>query len=550
MNKPIRQLNRYRQIINVLLKHGFFEIVQRIDILSYIKFSGKIKKNKLNRISLAQRLRLVFEELGPAFIKLGQLLSSKTFLFPPDIIEELSKLQDNVPPIPFEEIKKIIFQELGQEKYNQITYIEPNPIGVASIGQVHKAKLQNDKNIVIKILKPDVEKILKTDLLILKDLASLLEKHMPEIKKFEPQQIVEQLEKLIEMELDLTNEMINLILFQKAIKHKEFVKIPEIYTEFCNKHIMVLEYIEGNKITNLSQAPKEFKNKILKNLMDFIYYQIFDLKFFHADPHPGNILITNEGAIAPVDFGQVGRISNDNMTYLSEIVIALVNQNINYLIQIFLEMNILDDNINLFEFKTDIDSLIFKYYGLELKYINMKKIINDITYLFNKYDIKMPYYLTTLIKAIITYEDLICIIDKNFNFIEQSKPYVKKLIRKNFNFKLFLPDILFMINNLKKFITNFPTDIKLVINKLTKNNIKINLEILHLQELIIQLDKISNRISISLIISALIIGSSLILRLNKPPFFMGYPIIGIIGYVFAVILGFFLVISFIRSGKW
>jgi ubiquinone biosynthesis protein len=312
--KEVRDINRLRELITVLFEEGFDFLIAKLRLKHNVPVTKQVKARieKKKNFPIEKRLRLTLERLGPTFIKFGQVLSVRPDLIPKSYIKELENLQDKVPPFPCAIAKQQIKKELGKDINDIFSTFEKKPIASASISQVHKATLKNNKKVAVKIQRPDVRKIMETDIEIMFYVAKLLEKHIPKIKKYHPIQVIEEFSKWTKKELDFKREAINAKRFARNFSTSKTVKIPEIYDEFTTDKLMVMEFIDGIELHNIKQIKSKKINlkPLIENGFDAILTQVFIHGFFHADPHPGNLIITNDKKIAFVDFGIVGHFEN------------------------------------------------------------------------------------------------------------------------------------------------------------------------------------------------------------------------------------------------
>ncbi|MBP7460722.1 MAG: AarF/ABC1/UbiB kinase family protein [Candidatus Delongbacteria bacterium] len=548
-------LNRYRRIINILVKNGFSELVHRIHLLNYQTFGSRIftaPKRGIEALSFSQRFCIVLEELGPAFIKLGQLLSLRSFLLPQNLIDDLARLHDQVTPLPFKDIRAVLVDQWGAGRLEEFQSIDEIPIGTASLGQVHRAQLINGDQVIIKVLRPGVAHIMKMDLDILGDLAGLLERYLPELKRLQPSQIIQELKETVHRELNLNHESQHLAIFSKNFQSMPQIHIPRIYPEFSTEQVLVMEFIQGIKITDresLKSAGISI-DTVIHHLMPFVFKQIIEDGYFHADPHPGNLLVDYTGRIVPLDYGQVGRLSRENLNHLSSLMMAFWRQDVDHIARHLVEMEIVSDQSDLGTLKTDIDHLIYRYYGLPLNQIQVKLVIQDVYQLFNRHELNIPRDWVLLGKTLGTYEDIIHHLNPEFNFIESGRPYIRQCIKQKWQWSDLTHDGLLFLEEFRGMVAGLPREIRSLFKNIRENQIRIKLDIQSLKDLINELDRVSNRLSLSLIISALIIASSLILRSNLAPVYQGYSVVGIIGYLFAAVLGVILIISILKSGRW
>jgi len=551
-----RNAKRLRQIVLVLVKYGLEHFFDRPSLERYLKIGKKIfrvqqEDKRIERLSLPQRTRLVLEELGPTFIKLGQVLSTRPDLISPKFTEEFSKLQDQVPPFSHDELEAQIRSELGKPIKELFVEFEKKPVAAASLSQVHKAKLSNGRIVAVKIQRPQIEKVIKADLAILFNLAKFLEKRLLGIRLYQPVEIIEEFARIIKRELDFIQEGHNIDKFQANFKDSQTAGVPRVYWRFTTSRILVMEFIDGIKISEITKIKNgEFdRKKIARRGIDAVLKQIFEDGFFHGDPHPGNIFVLENNIIVMLDCGMVGYIDEETMNNMADLLIAVVAKDTNKIIKAFEEMDIINEEMSLKELRIDIKEFVNKYYGVPLKQLEIGKIGEEVLEVMIRHQIKVPSDLVLLIKALVTIEAIGRELDPEFDMVGHVKPFVKNLVKKRYSpSQVWKKGTDFIADSIRLF-WSLPEEFRWLVKKLKRGELNIGFQHKGLEKLINSIDKASNRFSFSIIIAALIIGSSLIIQSNKGPLFFGFSVLGILGFLVAAILGLGLVISILRSGK-
>ena len=556
LKRGYKNINRLRQIINILIEYGFDYFVKQLGLIKLPTKSEKIlklKPSKIDQTPLPMRVRLTLEELGPTFVKLGQILSTRPDIIPLKYIKELEKLQDKVPPFAYAQVEQIVHKELGANVSELFQSFEEKPFASASLGQVHKAILKEDKvKVVVKVQRPDMEKIIETDLDILFHLTRLAERHIPESRLYDPVGVAEEFAKTIRMELDYGTEGRNAERFRKNFKEDKTVFIPNIYWELSSKYILTMEYIEGIKINHLKELDKAGydRKQIAENGAKAFMKQMLIDGFFHADPHPGNILVMENEIIGFMDFGMMGKIDEESREKYIDLLIAVLEYDLNKILVGMLELGFTSqETIDTRSLKMDIADILDQYYDKALKEIKLGEFITQLVQISIKYHIKMPAELALLGKSLLTIEGIGLALDPDFNLTEIAKPYVKDIILERKNPQRLL---LKLSNDLSEFyhlMVLIPRQLSKTLQKMEEGIFKLELQHRGLENLINALDKATNRLSYSLILVAIIIGSSLIMQTDKGPQFMGFPVIGVMGYIISGLLGLGLVIMILRSGK-
>jgi ubiquinone biosynthesis protein len=550
ITKTYRNLKRLREIINVLVKYGFEYLVYKINLTYLIPFRKRIKlrEHREEKFDIGEKLRLIFEELGPTFIKFGQILSLRTDIFPESITAELSKLQDEVKPFPYKDVKSIIEKEYKCKLEEIFSSFDEVPYASASIAQVHFATLKVLKQkVIVKVQRPHIEEEIKEDIDILYYLAHLIESYFPEIKVYNPLGIVEEFAKAIHKELDFTYEISNANRFKEIFKKSEKVYIPKVYYEYSSKRVLVMEYLDGFKITSYDRLKKSEKILVALALIDAYYTMVFESGFFHADPHPGNILVLKENKIGFIDFGMVGYLDNEILKKLAYLFLSLVEKDLD--LEKYGYLGIIAEYEENAEYEKEAIELLNRYRSFPLQKIDIGNVIRELSELARRYNFRFPRELVLLSKTLLTIERLVRDLNPEFNFVSAGEPFARKFIERNLQVKVVLKEVERNILLLYSFLRDLPKELSNIFKKIKKGNLKIEFEHVGLEPLISEIDKATNRLAFSFIIGALIIGSSIITYSSFGPKIFGLPAYGMIGYLIAAFLGLWLIIAIIKSGR-
>ncbi len=556
INRNIRSLKRYRQVLGTLIKYGFGHIVEQLNIDYYLELGKRVvslgtASRELERLTQAARFRLVLEELGPTFIKLGQLLSTRSDIVSADILQELQKLQDNIPAVPTDQIMAQIHRELGYPVEELFATFEEIPLATASIAQVHRGTLKSGEQIVCKVRRPNIEAIIETDTDIMMGMAYLIEKHLPSGEMYNPVGLVKEFRRSIQRELDFSREGRTTERFAANFTDEETIHIPEVYWDLTGQTVLTLEYVSGIKISHHDELKKAGLDLqiIAKNGADNFLKQVFIYGLFHADPHPGNIHVLPGNVICIFDFGMVGRLDEDLKLHLTELLLCVLHRDVDRLIMQLLYSGELHDESNLRELKRDLTEFIDDYYDILLQDLKVGKLLIDFVEILTEYQIKFPPNLLLLSRALFVMEGLGKQLDPDFNMVEQIKPFAEQIIKDRYSPSSIAKESAQVLQSYHALGKSLPKDIKEFINRINRNKFKIDVEHRGFERLINDLDKSTNRISFSMVIGALIIGSSLIMQIDKGPVLFGFPILGLLGYTVAGILGLGLAIAILRSGR-
>ncbi len=530
MKNSIYELKRTKEIIFILAKNGFGGIVEALGI--------PVPFKKESNLSKSERIRKTIEELGPTFIKLAQLLSLRPDLIPLELAKELEKLQDKVKPLPFKEMEKVLIDEFGD--YKRYFKGDFELLASASIGQVYKTTLFNGDKVAVKILKPKIEEIIYADIFILERLAKLVRERLL-VYGIDSVKIIEEFAKSIKKELDFNIESLNLKRFKTNFKNNSKVKVPKMYENLSTSKILTLEFINGIKISNKEELSKLYNVKeIAKIGVELVAEQIFVHRFFHADPHPGNLMVY-KGKIVFLDFGIVGTISREDRNSLLKLVYYVAHKDEEKASEYVLRLSRISDDNDIEMLKKETADIISTYLYQPLKNINLQKFFDDLIRVMKKYKVYFKEDQYLLAKTIVTYEGVGKNLDPEFNVIEALKPYVTKLVKKIYSPKAIFKEFGDYNQNLIEFFLHFPNDFYEIIKKIKNGKLKIEFEHVGLEEFEDVIKTASHRLSLAIIIASILIGSSMLLSSHIPPLFYNVSLFGIIGYVFAFVLAIVLI---------
>ncbi|MFZ0390035.1 MAG: AarF/ABC1/UbiB kinase family protein [Calditrichia bacterium] len=555
LRRSIRHFGRYQEVLRVLVNYGFRNIVEQLQTGIFTDIRQRVfpqrPKKEITVLGTAARLRLAFQDLGPTFIKLGQVLSVRPDLIPPNFAQEFSKLQDEIPPNDFAEVKILIESVYKKEIKEVFREFDNQAIAAASLAQVHKAKLPDGTNVAVKVLRPRIQKVIEIDLEILSNLAEVAEKYLAEARFYDLPGIVREFTRTIRKEQNLIYEGRHIDIFRRKFEDDPTVYIPKVHWDYTNEKILVTEFIKGIKISDLAAIEKAGMNRreIAKNGANLLLKQVFDLGFFHADPHPGNLFVLPGDLIAPVDFGMVGRIDDDTREALMEILRAIVDRDAYKIARVLLNIGVVEKKVNMKNLERDILDNLDRYYGVPLQQIDASLLITELMELVHTHHIHLPADLVLMGRAIIISESVGRGLDPDFNLFEFLIPYTRKFYFARFNPFGQFNHFTRMLDETVALMRALPDDVRTILHKIKQDEFAINFYHQGLENLTREIDRASNRVAFSLIIAAIVIASSLVIIFNRGPFLFGYPAIGIIGYFIASLLGLWLITSILRSGK-
>lgn len=558
LDKEYAYVKRYREIVDVMIRHGFGYLVDRFGLRPFRSvreklFGPKPLKEQLLTLSEAERLRLALEELGPTFIKFGQILSTRHDLIPGEYIEELSKLQDTVAPYEYSEAKKVIEREFGKKIEEIFLSFNPRQIASASIGQVYRATLSDSKEVAVKVMRPGVEEVIETDLAILASLARFAEKHIKESKFFNPVGFIDEFSRVMRQEIDYSHEAQNADRFYSNFAGIATVKIPKIYWEYTTKHVLTQEFSAGIKISDIAQIETLGldKKKLSIDLANAYLKMIFEDGFYHADPHPGNILVSREGVIIFLDFGMAGHVDPVLHENLANLIISIQRNDIDFLIEALSDLGLVSYTGSESQaLRIKLEEFLNQYYSLSTRFIDPTAFLRDLIHIFAKTRGKIPSNIMLLSKTLMIRDEISRKLDPEHNFAELTEPFVKKMIEERTRASYIMNEVAKTVWDFAHLLKVLPRRINHILTKMEKGTLRYELEHQGLENFIEEMDVMSNRLSFSMIIASLIVGSSLIIQTGMSPRIFGVPLLGIFGFFIAGFLGLGLLVSILRSGRW
>ncbi len=555
LGRTYRHLNRYRKILSILFKYGFGDLLELLKIDQYIEVGLQMisqkKREPVDKLSKAQRLRLAFEELGPTYIKLGQILSIRPDLIPAAFIEELAKLQDNVPPFSFSDVKQIIENELGRPAEEVYSELSNEPLASASIGQVHKAVLMDNEQVAIKIQRPGIRKTIEIDLEIMLHLATLAERHIEELAVHQPVRIVEEFARTLEKEIDYTIEAANMQRFAHNFLNDATIYVPKVFQELSTSRILTMEFVDGIKVSKTEQLDQEGLDRelITARGTDIILQQVFYHGFFHADPHPGNIYVLPHNVICLFDFGMVGSTERHTRERFVDLIDAVVRRDAAMATQVLLRLTLWEERPEMRLLEGEMADFMGKHLYKPLKDIEVGKLLQQLIELASRHKLRIPADLFLMMKALATVEGVGRLLYPEFDMIAQAAPFIEKVKMNRFSPKRIADDIAVLASDSIAFVQQFPKDLLEITRLIRQKKLSVKFEHQGLYDLLATHDQISNRLSFAIIIAALIIGSAIIILSKIPPYIFGISLIGIIGFLAAAIMGIWLLIAILKKGR-
>ena len=555
LSRTYRHLTRYRQILTVLFKYGFGDLLEMLKIDQYIEVGlqmiSKKRAQRAEKLTRPQRLRMAFEELGPTYIKLGQILSTRPDLIPVEFIDELSKLQDEVAPFPFSDVRTVVESEFGLPPEELFESLDEIPLASASIGQVHRGVLKDGEDVAIKFQRPGIRRVIEVDLEIMLHLATLAERHIEELSFHRPVKIVEEFARTLEKEIDYNIEATNMERAARQFLDTPYVYIPKVYRDTTTSRILTTEFIEGIKISEIDkiEAAGLDRKLITARGAELVLSQVFVHGFFHADPHPGNIFAIPNNVICLLDFGMAGVVDRQTREDFVDLIDSVVHQNEARAAQALLRLTYWQEQPELRTFEREVADFMGRHLYKPLKDIEFAKLLRELLELATNFRLQIPPDIFLMMKAISTLESVGRVLDPDFDMVASAAPFVQQVKLDRFKPQRIAGDVIDLASRLLQFLQQFPKDLLDLATLIRRQRVRLQLEHRGLDTMLATHDQISNRLSFSIIIAALIIGSALIVISEIPPLIFGISLIGIILFSAAAIMGIWLLVAILRKGR-
>jgi ubiquinone biosynthesis protein len=504
---------------------------------------------------MSERLRLAFAELGPSFIKLAQLLSTRPDLIGPQYAEEFKKLQDKVPPFPSEEARQIVESETKLPLDRVFGSFEGEPVAAASIAQVHRAVLLDGSSVIVKVQRPDIKEQLETDIDILFTVANLMVKNIPDSQFLNPVGIVDEFQKTVKKELNFVEEGQSACRFRRNFERNPDVYFPLIYPEYLSEKVLVMERIEGVRIDDIEsiRALGFDLSELAKTGADMYFKMILEDGFFHGDPHPGNIFVTPSGQIAMMDFGIVGRVNERLKEVLAQTFMAFIKRDFDGLIDRYVELGMVSEDVDVDEFrqqfKADLEDFLEPLYGMTLGEVQSAEYLEAVMRLGIRHNLRLPSDMILIDKAMLILNDIGVKLDPGFDFIAASEPYITKLLKQRIQPGKVAAKVAQNVTDAGDFIATLPKHMGKIIRKVLRNDLHMKMTHLGLEKYMKDIDRSSNRIAFALVLSAMLVSSAIMHATSVGPTIYGMSVLAIITFGFAAVLGIWLLVSIFRSGR-
>lgn len=548
LHRTLRNASRMRVIVSVFAKHGFANLAERLKLGRFVLEKWMPEESTAQR-SVPERIRICFEELGPTFVKLGQLLASRPDLVPEEWSQEFARLHDRVLPLSFSEIETVLKEEWGEDYRQLFSEIDENPLGSASIAQVHRAGLQNGRAVVIKVQRPGIIEKIKDDLNVLFLLADLVETYIPETKPFRPSVIIEEFFQTLRMETDFVVEANNIRRFQENFKNDPTIKIPQVEMELVSQKVFVMELLEGIPLSSeaaLQQVGLD-KNAVLRSGLKAYLKMVFMDGLFHGDLHAGNFFLYADNRIGLIDFGVVGRLNRKTQSAIANMLVALSREDYEKLAAEYLDLAPYSETANSEALARDLRNLVAPYFGLTLKNVKMGQILMSSAGIAARHQVMVPAELMLYFKSLVGIEGLGRKIDPDFDFLSQSLEFAGELVQHQYDPQKIGLELMQVARDSKNLLSELPRQLHYLIRRVNSPDYHTRVRLDSAADLQKSLESSASLLFLGLIIAALILASSVLAVFPSPAQTLGLPTLAVIGYSLSFVLGIMAFFYYLRK---
>jgi len=552
-----RELPRLREISSVLVRHGLGDLVRRAGIATLLEQAGQVlqwgEASEIAQLEPHQRARLAFEQLGPTFVKLGQVLSTREDLLPPTWTTELARLHSHVAPVPFDDLLPVVEQALGRSPFEVFGNLEREPYAAGSIAQVHRANLAGGTPVILKIRRPGIEAKIDADLRILEHLAHLVEHEIPEVRRYRPVQVVGQLRGSLERELDLAVEARNTERFARIFADDLDILVPRVYWEWTSSVMNVQEHIEGIRGDDLAAIDNAGLDRkaLAARGADAVLKMILVDGFFHADPHPGNVMYLPGNRIALIDFGMVGRLSPVRRRQIVALLAGLARHDEGAMLEVLLDWR-RDDIVDEARLAADLSEFAFDYADVQLKDLKIGVLLRRVSAILREHSIVLPVDLALLFKALLSLEGLGRQYDPEFRLIERVKPFLDRAMLEHYQPAEAARRAQETLSDFYGLVTSMPRDLARLIKDARHGRMRVDLDLRRLDSFGLRLHSAINRATIGIMTASLVVGSSIVMTVAEGPTLFGVPLLtffGLFGYLIAFVNSLWIILSIWRSSR-
>jgi ubiquinone biosynthesis protein len=547
----IRNLGRTFEIVTVLANYGFGDLLERLHLRRYVNWGRRLilRKNKdeiPQGLTTAQRIRMALQDLGPTFIKFGQVLSTRPDLIPQELIDELANLQEHVPPFDSTLAADCVVRELHGPIDSLFERFESEPIAAGSLAQVHRALHPDGTPLAVKIRRPNAVRFVERDLALMGDLAMLVERHIPEYSVFDPVGLVNHFSRTIRRELNFRREGRTVDEFRRLFSDDATLYVPRVYDDLTTEAVLTMEFIEGCRADDFDQLASYpiTKPQLAVNGAHIFLKQAFEFGVFHGDPHPGNIRVRKDGSIALLDFGMIGQIDQTKREQLTDLLLAVERQNVDRMVTLAREIGTATQPIDEVLLRADIRDFADSYYGLSLEKLKVGSMLMDLVSILTNHGLQLPSDLLLLIRAFVTLEGLGRSLDPSFNLAVEVAPFVERLVKERYSARRMFERAAADAKEMMQTVHDLPLQVREILRKVAEDELQVNFEHRGLDRLITEFDRSSNRVVVGVITGSLILASAIVIRTG-----VSSPWITVPPFLLSGFLGLWLIYGILRSGR-
>jgi ubiquinone biosynthesis protein len=558
----VRDLSRLHDIVAILIRYGFSDLVERMGLTHALEKAGRALRRdnapEYAHLPASTRVRRALEEMGPTFVKLGQVLATRVDLFEPEWIAEFGKLQDSAPPVPYADIQQQLTEDLGAPPEQVFAEFDPVPLAAASIAQVYRARLEDGSEVVLKVRRPGIRPTIEADLRWLMRLSELAESESPELRSFRPREVVRQFAQSLRRELDFAVECRNAERISENFSNYSDsyntstspIVIPRVYWQYTGERVCVQEYIAGIAGRQLKVVDESgLDRKLLgRRGARAVLKMIVEDGFFHADPHPGNVFYLPDNRIAFIDFGMVGRLTEERREQMIRLLLGLVQHDAARVVEVMLDWTgngaVDEDGLTL-----EMQAFVDQYHGVPLKQLRLGTMLSDLVAILRQHQLMLPADLSLLVKAFISLEGMGRELDPDFDIATEAMPMLEQALRARYTPAALLKRGGRAITEALTMIAGLPHDLSHLLRAARRGKLEVHIDIANLKHVGNQLDGAANRLAVSMVVAALIVGSSIVMTVPGGPSLFGLPFFGLTGFLSAGIGGLWLLLSIWRSNR-
>ncbi|MBN2489955.1 MAG: ubiquinone biosynthesis protein UbiB [Planctomycetes bacterium] len=549
-----RDLGRLHAIASVLVRYGFSDLVRRLGMSRVLEKAGRALRwkrlERMARLTPAQRTCQALEELGPTFVKLGQLLATRVDMLSPEWIEAFETLQDRVPFVPFDTLRPRIEEELGTPPDAVFARLDAEPVAAASLAQVHRAWLADGTPVAVKIRRPGVTQTIAADLRLLERLAEIAETELPEFRRFRPRELMRQFGRAMRKELDFSQECRHAERVARTFREVPYFKVPRVYWQWTTPRLNVQEFVEGIAGRDLARAKQSgLDPKVLAERgARIVLKMIFEDGFFHADPHPGNLFYLPDNRIALIDFGMVGRLTETRRQEVVRLLTALVDRDALGAVDVLADWSG-ERPVETESLAAEIDEFIDDYHDLALGQIDLGAMLSDMMRVVREHGVALPHGLALLIRALISLDGVGRRLDPEFSVVEAARPFLRRTMRERYRPEAIVRRARHNLAETVDLLIGLPRDVRRLVKAARRGAIQLKLDLGRLDQFGKQLDRAASRLTVGLVTAAIIIGTAIVMTMASGLTLYGIPLLGYLGFLTALLAGAWLLVSIYRSGR-